>query len=99
MRFASAALEGIQCWVWQIIASIISFCHVLPRQKLTRCCHSPMMPLADLTMAYASCLYARADIWSTGQDAVATIKRQLQLLLYNVSIFLEHEELGIELRS
>jgi len=34
-----------------------------------------------------------SHVWSTGQDAVATIKRQLQLLLYGVQIFLDVDDL------
>ena len=34
-----------------------------------------------------------ADVWSTGQDAVAIIKRQLQLLLYDFSCFLDVDDL------
>ena len=32
-----------------------------------------------------------SHIWSTGQDQCATIKRQMQLLLPDVSIFLDGE--------
>eukprot|EP00966_Prymnesium_polylepis_P052172 1207767-Prymnesium_polylepis.1 len=34
--------------------------------------------LSSVSPSHRAC----ADVWSTGQDAVATIKRQLQLLLY-----------------
>ena len=34
-----------------------------------------------------------SHIWSTGQDACATIKTQLQLLLPNVKIFLDVTEM------
>ena len=34
-----------------------------------------------------------ADVWSTGQDAVATIKRQLQRLMPGVRIFLDVDDL------
>jgi len=34
-----------------------------------------------------------SHVWSTGQDAVATIKRQLQLLLRDVSVFLDVDDL------
>ena len=34
-----------------------------------------------------------SHIWSTGQDAVATIKRQLQRLMLNVRVFLDVDDL------
>ena len=48
-------------------------------------CHSRAPPKDTPTLSCAC-----ADVWSTGQDAVATIKRQLQLLIYNIRVFLEH---------
>ena len=37
----------------------------------------------------------RSHIWSTGQDQVAVIKRQLQLLLPGVIVFLDVDDLGM----
>eukprot|EP00964_Phaeocystis_antarctica_P022966 scaffold12821_cov70-Phaeocystis_antarctica.AAC.2 len=36
----------------------------------------------------------RSHIWSTGQDQCAIIKRQLQLLLPGVIVFLDVDDLG-----
>ena len=36
-----------------------------------------------------------SHVWSTGQDQCAVIKRQLQLLLPGVVIFLDVDDLGI----
>ena len=39
----------------------------------------------------------RSHIWSTGQDQCAIIKRQLQLLLPGVIVFLDIDDLGTPL--
>eukprot|EP00964_Phaeocystis_antarctica_P041728 scaffold23879_cov71-Phaeocystis_antarctica.AAC.3 len=44
-------------------------------------------------MPSASNVCHRSHIWSTGQDQVAIIKRQLQLLLPGVIVFLDVDDL------
>ena len=51
---------------------------VLGRESLIRSGFDPFLPPL-----------CRSHIWSTGQDANATIKRQLQRLLLGISVFLE----------
>jgi len=49
----------------------------------------PEMSLAD-NQKYHLFL---SHVWSTGQDAVAAMKRQLQLLIYNIHVFLDVDDL------
>ena len=46
-------------------------------------------PLACVLLFSVCAVCVCADIWSTGQDAVASIKRQLQRLVPDIRVFLE----------
>jgi len=34
-----------------------------------------------------------SHVWSSGQDQMATLKRELQLLIYDINIFLDVDDL------
>ena len=55
----------------------------------------PPSPHSHMPNAHAPCMCGpRSHIWSTGQDQCAVIKRQLQLLLPGIIVFLDVDDLG-----
>ena len=58
--------------------------------------HTPtpqVIRLKDVPKTHAT------DVWATGQDVVAVIKRQLQLLLPGVQVFLGRRQVEFEPRQ
>ena len=84
----------------QFILAVGSFCYAMAQQRGVQTIqlrHSHTPP--ELTLAHGQRFHLfLSHTWNTGQDAVATIKRQLQLLLPEVVIFLEYSLLRFEPR-
>ena len=63
---------------------------MLPSVRLVATGQVPELRLSSGLQSYHLFL---SHIWSSGQDQMATVKRELQLLLYGVRVFLDVDDL------